>query len=71
VNWGVDDEERQIMIAAASGLEEQEIACLVGSTAAEVKAILNRVMERLGLASRLELLLFVHVHWKALQRPAA
>jgi DNA-binding NarL/FixJ family response regulator len=56
--------EQQIVTAAA-GLEDTEIAEVVGSTAAEVKLVLDRVTRTLGLASRWELILYFYWHGAA------
>lgn len=63
--WDLSSLEQQIVTAAAVGLEDAEIAEVVGSTAAEVKLILDRVMRTLGLASRWELILYFYWHGAA------
>ena len=70
VDWDLDDFERQIAIAVAAGMAEDEIATLIGVTPTEIAAVLDQLMNRLGLASKLELLLFVYGHY-APYRPAA
>jgi hypothetical protein len=58
VAWELSSLEQQIVTVAAVGLEDAEIAVVVGSTGAEVKLVLERVMASLGLASRWELILY-------------
>ncbi len=62
--WDLSSLEQQI-VTAAVGLEDAEIAEVVGSTGAEVKVVLDRVMRSLGLASRWELILYFHWHGAA------
>ena len=68
--WNLVPQEQQIVTAAAVGLEDAEIAEVVGSTGAEVKLVLDRVMASLGLASRWELILYFYWH-RAAEKPLA
>jgi len=68
VTWDSTPLEHQIVTAAAVGLEDAEIAEVIGGTGAEVKLVLDRVMKSLGLASRWELILYFYWH-RAAEKP--